>query len=149
MRENVVQRKQKFGQLRWSERYFFMEHNYHKEFGDAELRQSRCLPGENYCFFSLRYYSWKVGKERRKLRVEGSIHCFAQSLRRPLLPSEEHFHSKVWGDLISNATSISKQNQEASLPLVLESKKEARNSRVFNVPHETWKLNASGTQTSI
>ena len=95
LRENVLQRKQKFEQLHWSERYFFMEHIYHKEFGDAKLGQSRCLPGENYCFFSLRYYSWEVGKERRKLRVEGSIRCFAQSLRRPLLP----FESFRWSHL--------------------------------------------------
>ena len=47
-------------------------------------------------FFSLRYYSWEVGKERRKLTFMGSTCCLAQSLHRPLLPSEVHYLLKVW-----------------------------------------------------
>ena len=50
---------------------------------------------ENCPFFSLRNYSWEVGKERRELNVTGSSRCFAQLLDRPLLPSETHFVSKV------------------------------------------------------
>ena len=46
---------------------------------------------DDWAFLSSRYYSWEVGKERRKLRVMGSARCIAQSLHRPLLPSEVHY----------------------------------------------------------
>ena len=51
---------------------------------------------EDCSFFSLRYYSWEVGKKRRKLTFVGSTRCLAQSLHRPLLPSEVHYLLKVW-----------------------------------------------------
>ena len=52
---------------------------------------------EDCSFFSLAYYSWEVGKECRKLTFMGSTCCLAQSLHRPLLPSEVHYLLKVWG----------------------------------------------------
>ena len=54
---------------------------------------------EDCSFFSFRYYSWEVGKERRKLTFMGSTCCLAQSLHRPFLPSEVHYLLKVWGVL--------------------------------------------------
>ena len=68
-----------------------MEHIYHKQVGKAELSYSRCFLVDDCAFFSSRYYSWEVGKERCKLRVMGSTRCLAQSLHRPLLPSEVNY----------------------------------------------------------
>ena len=52
---------------------------------------------EDCSFFSSKYYSWEVGKKRRKLTFMGSTRCLAQSLHRPLLPSEVHYRLKVRG----------------------------------------------------
>ena len=52
---------------------------------------------EDCSFFSLGFYSWEVGKERRKLTFTGSDSCLTQSLHRPLLSSEVHYLLKVWG----------------------------------------------------
>ena len=35
--KTCFKRKQKFGQLGWSEWFYFMKHIYHKEVGEAEL----------------------------------------------------------------------------------------------------------------
>ena len=104
--------------LSCSECYYCMEHIYRKQVGKAELSYSRCFLVDDWAFLSSRYYSWEVGKERRKLRVMGSARCIAQSLHRPLLPSEVHYVlRKFWRifRLESTADLTTEQNQDASL----------------------------------
>ena len=92
-------------------------------------------------FFSLRYYSWEVGKERRKLTFMGSTCCLAQTLHRLLLPSEVHYLLKVWGVSqfrVALQTSLPKQNQRVSLALGLAGRKPTGTSRDFNLQSEAW-----------
>ena len=129
-----------------------MEHIYHKQVGKAELSYSRCFLVDDWAFFSSMTYSWEFGKERRQLRVIGSTCCIAQSLHRPLLPSEVQYllkkFSRTFG-LDSIADLTTEQNQDAPLPSILEGRKQTGKSRVSNVPSDAWNSNDWSIQTDI
>ena len=95
--ENVFRKKTKKWPAASQRKPLFHRRHLPKRSWQSRTRLKLFFLEEDCSFFSLRYYSWEVGKERRELTFMGSTCCLAQSLHRPLLPSEVHYLLKFWG----------------------------------------------------
>ena len=94
---------------------------------------------DDCAFFSSRYYSWEVGKERCKLRDMGSTRCLAQSLHRPLLPSEVHYLLKKFLRSFQCRCGFDHWTQSRCLSS-LDIGKQKTNGKIQRVQYSEWGL---------